>query len=530
MEKKVYYISSENVEPESFRATGFIKTHPKTQQVTFLIETLERLEEDYQTFDLNKNISHLQAFQKISFDEKIEDLTENVIQVYQRTDLITTILLTFCSVLQFKFNRKVIRGWLTTAIIGDSGSGKSQSATNFSEFVGIGDSFSGLTGTRTGLAYALAEHSQKGWQVKIGRYPANSRKILIIDETQRISVEDLSAINLGMENGFFQIDKVRSKGYECMTRLIMIGNPKHDQIMDAYTFGCETLKGVFPTTMIRRIDLAVLTNSGDILDTSLINKEQMDLANRKITPEMLRAVIFWAWNLKPDQIIIDRETLLYCLAEADKLGNTFGDAVDVPMVPKTDIRKILARIAVAFAVVEVSSNKQFTQLFVLKEHIKMAVDLLNRAYKADNCGLDSYSEIQKAQTQLLDYDEIEKAFLKKDKNAKHDYQNENIFMRTIKLLREKKIVRRDNLSELVGCTIPAISKIVKFLKRFEFIDTRKDGYTKTPKFNKFLRRFLKAHPDFLPKGSNPEPEEEPKGDTVEEETLPEWLDKDGSQK
>ena len=54
--------------------------------------------------------------------------------------------------------------------------------------------FSGLTGSRTGLAYALVEHKQKGWQVRVGRYPANSRKILTVDEVQHLPDWDLRMI------------------------------------------------------------------------------------------------------------------------------------------------------------------------------------------------------------------------------------------------------------------------------------------------------------------------------------------------
>ena len=158
MEKRVYYLSSDNVKPGNYLATGYIKTHPKTQQVTFLIETLIPEEEDYQAFDVEKNIQHLRALQQLSWSEILEDITENVTRVYERDEILIAILLTYCSPLWIKFNEEIVRGWLISVIIGDSGSGKTQSHTRFAEFVNIGDCFSGLTGTRTGLAYALVEH------------------------------------------------------------------------------------------------------------------------------------------------------------------------------------------------------------------------------------------------------------------------------------------------------------------------------------------------------------------------------------
>jgi len=500
MEKKVYYLSSENVKPGNFLATGYIKTHPKTQQVTFLIESLIPQEDDYQAFDLEKNIVHLQTFQRLSWAEILEDLTENVTKVFERDEILTAVLLTYCSPLWLRFNGEIIRGWLLSVIIGDSGSGKTQTHTRLAEFVNIGDCFSGLTGTRTGLAYALVEHKQKGWQVRIGRYPANSRKILTVDETQHLPDWDLRAISKAMEEGFLQIDRVKSKGYESMTRLIMICNPKKDRVMDSFSFGCESLKGLFPPTIIRRIDLAVFANSGDIQDLSFINRKRGKRVPRKITPEMLRAVIYWTWNLKPEQIIFTSEAEDLCLSQADKMSEKFGYAVDVPLVPPADFRNTLARISAAFAAVLLSTDEKFSRLVIESKHVKMAVELLTRLYSHDNCGLDDYSDIQKIGSQLIDYEDIEKAFLEKKENEKHDYQNESAFTKTIYILRISDIVKREDLAEQAGCGLDSIKNTVKLLKRYNLIDSTRNGYIKKPKFNKFLRRFLKKHPEFFGDG------------------------------
>jgi hypothetical protein len=180
------------------------------------------------------------------------------------------------------------------------------------------------------------------------------------------------------------------------------------------------------------------------------------------------------------------------------LSERFGWAVDVPLVPPADFRNILARISAAYAAVLLSTDEKFSRLTIKPEHVEMAVDLLTRIYSHDNCGLDDYSEIQKMGSQLTDYEEIEEAFLKKKEDEKHDYQNdEQIFSRTIYLLRINDSIRREDLSDQVDCAIDPIKKIIRFLKKFNMIDSDKNGYTKKPKFNKFLRRFLRAHPDFL---------------------------------
>jgi 5S rRNA maturation endonuclease (ribonuclease M5) len=502
LEKRVYFLSSEHPKPGNYLAVGWVKSHPKTQQVTFLIDSMEPLEDDFESFRVEENVQHLRAFQSLSWAQILEDLTENVTRVYEREEILVAILLTYCSPRWIPFNGEIIRGWLVTVIIGDSGSGKTQTHQRIAEFINIGDCFSGLTGSRTGLAYALVEHKQKGWQVKVGRYPANSRKILTVDEAQHLPDWDLRTISKAMEEGFLQIDRVQSKGYESQTRLIMIANPKKDAVMDSFSFGCESLTTILPPTIIRRTDVAVFANSGDLKDLSFINRKRTEGNRRRITPEMLRAVVYWVWNLRPEQIIFTSEAEEYCLQRAQELSAVYGYAVDVPLITLSDCRNNLARVAAAFAALLVSADEHFARLVIEPKHVRMAAEFLSRLYSHDNCSLDDYSEICRASSQLVDYDQIEEAFLKKWERAKHAGGDEDAgyFPRLIFILRVTKVIRRDDLAEQAGCSLETVKRTVRLLKRFNLLDTTRDGYVKKPKFNKFLRRLVRKHPKFLEDG------------------------------
>ncbi|GAB4137455.1 MAG: hypothetical protein Fur0037_02580 [Planctomycetota bacterium] len=63
-----------------------------------------------------------------------------------------------------------------------------------------------------------------------------------------------------------------------------------------------------------------------------------------------------------------------------------------------------------------------------------------------------------------------------------------------------KAIRRGDLAEQAGCGIDTVKRAVRLLKRFNLLDTTRDGYVKKPKFNKFLRRFGRKHPKFLEDG------------------------------
>jgi 5S rRNA maturation endonuclease (ribonuclease M5) len=502
MEKRVYFLSSEHPKPGNYRAVGWVKSHPKTQQVTFLIESMEALEDDFESFRVEENVHDLRAFQALSWPDILRDLTEHVTRVYEREEILVAILLTYCSPRWVPFNDEIIRGWLVTVIIGDSGSGKTQTHQRIAEFINIGDCFSGLTGSRTGLAYALVEHKQKGWQVRVGRYPANSRKILTVDEAQHLPEWDLRTISKAMEEGFLQIDRVQSKGYESQTRLIMIANPKKDAVMDSFSFGCESLATILPPTIIRRTDIAVFANSGDLQDLSFINRRRREGSRGRVTPAMLRALVYWAWNLRPEQIAFTPEAEDECLERAQALSETYGFAADIPLITLSDCRNNLARLAASFAVLLVSADEHFARLVIEPRHVQMAADYLARLYSHDNCSLDDYSEICRASSQLADYDQIEEAFRKKWERAKHAGTDEDArhFPRVVSILRVTKVVRRDDLAEQAGCSVETVKRAVRLLKRFNLLETTPDGYVKKPKFNKFLRRFVRACPEFLTAG------------------------------
>jgi len=497
VEKKVYYLSSEHPKPGNYEATGWVKSHPKTQQVTMLIETLIPQEDDYEQFRVEDHLEELHAYRALEIGQVVEDLRENVTRVYERDEILTAVLLTYCSPRWLYFDHRLIRGWLVSVILGDAGSGKTQTFQAIAEYIEVGDILSGLTGSRTGLAYALVEHKQKGWQIRIGRYPANTRKLLAVDEVQFIPKNDLQTLAKAMEEGFIQIDRVQSSGYESQTRLILIGNPRHDNVMDEFSFGCDAIGAMFTPPVIRRTDIVVLSNYGDISDLSFINKRYAGKGSRKVTPEMFRAVVFWAWNLQPEQIVFSDKATDVCLEQATVLPKQYGFEPKIPLVTLHDTRNKLARIAAAFAVLDMSSNDDFSQLLILPEHVHLAAMFLDTLYGAENCQMDQRSLIAQTESQLLDYERIEESFLEKQANERHSPEDAGYFTEIIWILRTKDSIRRDHLAEQAGCKLDTLNRTVRLLKRFSLIDSGRDGYKKTPKLNKFLKRFLHKHPDFF---------------------------------
>jgi hypothetical protein len=234
-------------------------------------------------------------------------------------------------------------------------------------------------------------------------------------------------------------------------------------------------------------------------------------------------VVYWAWNLQPEQIVFTSEAEDFCLQRAREMSETYGFAADIPLITLSDCRNNLARVAAAYAVLLVSADESFARLVVEPEHVRMAAEFLSRVYSHDNCSLDDYSEICRASSQLADYDQIEAAFRKKWERAKHAGGDEDTryFPRIVSILRVTKVVRRDDLAEQTGCSVETVKRAVRLLKRFNLLETTPDGYVKRPKFNKFLRQFVRKCPGFLAAGgwgAGSNPFEDKEFDAISAET------------
>ena len=503
-EKKLYYLAENNPPPTTYWATGWVKSHPKTQQITMLIEHLEPIEEDFESFDPTeeKNAKLIREFGTMSLKEKMEDLCSNVTRIYDRFDLHNMVLLTYCSPLWIPFLGDVIRGWIISCVIGDAGTGKTQTAVRIAEFAQIGDIFSGLTGSRTGLSYGLSEHPQKGWQVKIGRYPANNRKLLLADEIQLVPAWELRTLSKAMEEGYLQIDRIKSHGYASQTRMLMIANPNRDKVLDSFTYGCESLSSIFPPTIIRRTDLAVFVGQSDVKNLNMANLSPDNKIPQRVTSEMLRAVILWSWKMNEDNIYWEGGAEDLVLSEATRMSGIFGHAVTVPLVTISDFRNKIARVAAAYACVSVSlRNDNLEELLITKLHVKMACIWMASIYGKENCQLDEFSEITHRRNEIEDYDAIKVAFLRRAQNSR------GAFERIIWALRISDAIRRDELEEQADCDLEQIKNVLKLLRKYTFIESTKEGYVKRPRFNKFLRRFMREEEHFFD-NVDTEPEEE----------------------
>lgn len=495
----IYILQPEDnktIEPQNYRATGFVRTHPKTSVATFFVEEMEAMEEDWKKFSIQDPESNrmIREIGKFSVNEIIKEITSHVTKIYESDEILYTVLLTYLSPLCFYFNNTVLRGWLNTAIIGDSGTGKSKTYERFSDWIELGDLFSALSGTRTGLLYAIKQRMGE-WHVSIGRYVQASGKIIAVDETQETPAEEIKRMAVAMDTGFLSIEQVASGGYHTRTRTIFILNPKDARgkasTISDFTCGCESLRQCFDPMFIRRLDLVVFTNVGKSNDW--YNKKTEDVSEMTLSSRMMKSLVYWAWTRKPDQIVWDDTATSECLSLSTKLSDIYGFADDIPLVNPQDFRENLARLSVSYAILDRSFDETLEKVKILPKHVNAMANFVDTVYSSEACDLRQKSTQAKSRNTLDDFGKISKVLerlIKDEQEALNEqYRKSQPFCQLLLLLEQLDAIRKRDLSEQIGVRVRWIQSRMAVLQGFNLITLGRWGYKKTRKFNLFMKKW-----------------------------------------
>lgn len=495
VEKPVYVIGGGLVEIGKYQATGRVITSYRDQQPTMLIDTIECLEEDYQGFSVEKYRPSLKKLREMAPQEIADDLAVHVTRIYERPDLHLGVLMTLCSPLGFDFpGEGQIRGWLTAIIVGDTGTGKTTVSEGFFNFARIGSRVSGMTASRTGITYGCEHDERRGWRIKAGALLKMNRQALIVDEAQDVPQEELKTMAEGIDTGLLRIDKIQNKIFESRTRVIFGCNPKHpkqaaeQRTMDSFRYGCEAIKGIFPGMMIRRIDFAMFAATWDIEDKAKIYFPETPNTPQQVTDEDLRALIFFAWNLKPEQIVIDTNTAHYIRQVAKYLSDKFGGTDDLPIVYSEDFRKTMARLSVATAIIDLATTEDFSQVVVNVGHVANACELMERIYSARNCKLDRYAQHYRQTHGIEGIDkivaEIDAILIDTASDARWRFHH---IMYELLNCPDSSRVRKNDLTDEFDVTPKCIQGDMQFFRDHHLIDANvQHGYKPEPRFFQVL--------------------------------------------
>jgi len=495
---KTYILQPENnnqISPQDYIATGYVRSHPVTREVCLFVETLEPLEEDWKKFELNEE--HIQNLKTIkSFDNVkmiLDELTEGVTQIYESNDILLTILLTYLSPLWIPFNGNMLRGWINSCIIGDSGTGKTKTYERISNWLDIGDLFSTLSGSRTGLLYAI---KQKGteWYVQIGRYVVASGKILAVDETQEMEAEEIKKMAKAMDEGWLEVSRVASGGYKTQTRTLLLMNPKNGKKISDYAYGCQAIQECFHPMFIRRLDIAVFSTGKD--NPEFYNKpfDIEKTKSMKLTSRAFRSLVYWAWTRMANDIHWDSEATSECLAKAIEMSNVYGNADDIPLVNPQDFRNNLARLSTAFAILSGSFTEDMKGVLVTAKHVQFMSKFVDVLYSSSSCNLKQHSRNSAKKKTLNGFEIIKETIENTIENAKHSsdlHRKEGChFLQMLIILQDQQKIRLRDMVDQVGVNMRWAKKHISILSTYNLVEVYSGNYKATRKFNLFMQKWM----------------------------------------
>lgn len=288
------------------------------------------------------------------------------------------------------FGRRVDKGWLEGIAVGDTRTGKSETALRLSKYyrAGLvqsceGASFAGLVGGAQQLA------GGNSWMITWGVLPLNDRRMVVLDEFSGISdkqiIEQMSSIR---SSGVADIRKIAAGETMARTRLLWISNDPDGRAMKE-TSGIDSLQRLVKNPEdIARFDFAMALSSEEVSQSEI---------NRLVVPgtpkygqDACSNLIMWAWSREPDQIVWSKTAAQVLMDAANDMGSRYVDSP--PLVQGANIRMKLARLAVAFAVRTFSTDEDGETVQVRAEHIKSAVTFLDTIYGNEAMG---YGRISK---------------------------------------------------------------------------------------------------------------------------------------
>jgi len=231
---------------------------------------IEPLEEDFS--DIQVSVEDEQEIKMLAKDPRIyERLIDSVApSIYGHGKIKEAILLQlFSGVRKLKKDGTKVRGDLHVLLVGDPGAGKSQmltfvhtSAPKARYVAGRSTSGAGIT------ASVVKDEFLKGWALEAGAMVLADKGTLVLDEMDKMSVEDTSALHQAMEQQEITISKANIQAtLRTQTSILAAANPKFGRF-DPFTPIPQQID--LPPALINRFDLIFVLR--DLPDKELDSK------------------------------------------------------------------------------------------------------------------------------------------------------------------------------------------------------------------------------------------------------------------
>ena len=391
--------------------------HPKTQQATLLVSSSKPTQDSLSSHKpTDEELDELACFQPVDWtvdalrsklNSVYSDLEANVTRIYKRRKLHLAIDLAYHSCLFFRFDKRIVKGWVEVLVVGDSSQGKTETSSSLMKHYGLGEKVECKNATVAGLLGGLQQIGGR-WFVAWGIIPTHDRRLVILEELKGASQEVISKLTDMRSSGVAEIPKIEKRRTHARTRLIALSNPRSDQPISAYNYGVDAIKELIGSPEdIRRFDFILIVASSQIKASDL-NKlaRHRPEVKETYTSDLCHRLILWIWTRSVDQVEITEDATELILDKATLLCERFSDVI--PIVDRGSMRLKLARLSSAIAARCFSTGPSKQILVVRPCHVEFIYDLLDSTYGDAVFGYADFSEAYNRTRRILKPEDVKK--------------------------------------------------------------------------------------------------------------------------
>jgi len=373
--------------------TGYPLPDPKTQKATLLATKVE-FPDAVEGFDSNTLAKLYEKMSEKTIPERVDWILDNFeaySHVVGRRSLAYAALLGFFTPLWIQFNGDTQRGWGLILIAGDTTTGKSETVRKLIKLLGAGTLITAETASAVGLTGTATQVEGGEWFTDWGFLVLNDRGLLAIDGTHKLNQSAWATLAEAERTGVVVKATAAKGSAPARTRQVKIANAVDvekgrysTKSISSFLYPIQCVATILDKTSLARIDLVAIS------DQRTVKPEEVNqLRDGVYDPdlELLGEAVKWCWSGHAEVRFTD-EVIIYLLDQATRLYEEFHS----PSIPIVDVNMKwkLARLSAALAYLTLSTNQDFTEVVVTRDHVEEVVNLIRNQYV--EAGLNALSK------------------------------------------------------------------------------------------------------------------------------------------
>jgi replicative DNA helicase Mcm len=275
--------------------------------ILFEANSVDTVEEDFS--DVNISKEEKAEIEALAADEKniMKKLISSIVpSIYGHDKIKEALLLQMVGgVRKVRDDGGVTRGDIHMLLVGDPGGGKSQMLKRISGVAPKGRFVSGKGVTGAGLtASVVKDEFLQGWSLEAGALVLANKGVICIDELDKMSPDDRSAMHEALEGQTITISKANIQAtLRCETTVLAAANPKFGRF-DPYETVARQIN--LPPALINRFDLIFPIKDlpdptkDEKLAKFILNLHQNALTDPDVETRLIRKYLIYArQNINP---------------------------------------------------------------------------------------------------------------------------------------------------------------------------------------------------------------------------------------